>query len=1495
MQPLLVLSFALAPLLTAGSLPPFSWETVPYHVHCANNSGPVNAAVLALQANASFTVIQCQQGMWVNASGGVDKALCADERREDECAATGAEAKMAAAAARIRAQNAAAHVILYHTYTNAPVARAAQALLLLLLLLCCSRCPLLILPARCRCDVVRVETDFGRGLIEKSPNLLLKRVDAKSGSVTAYRYDWSQDAMVTAWANGVAAAVKLGKFDGVFIDGYDGWHDCWTIANSSSSSPAEHRSGCPGLLPKNAVPATAGRGKINASKFMHNMLFKSGVALKAALPAGSLLIPNCEGGYGCRRNGTGGQTSRLPGYNGIMEEFFGLYGQLPNQTDGQNGKGPFDDESIASLAKLDGEMVGQINWTDEKDKNTAIQALAGFLIGAQRNQYFGVIGWHWNCAEIPAATLAPLYKKPLGAPLARAALVQTPIVGIKGGVELVYTRQFAHGVKVMLNVSHGTGPRTHPQSWVRCCITWGDGTNSSCAPGDCMGVAPHRALKLKADDDAKATAAAAGAHACPPAPKGVHTRGVHKPVSFTLSPGSCISSAKCTAAHCSCDSQHLDNSTCTSAADCAEKAAVQCLADASCHSFAFQGSCNKSSGMMWKTFRFGGKGSAVANSDWQAYWRPGTSLGPCDPGDRVDPGDPGDPCDHSFPSIPVHAAAVPTLISGNWTGPTDALPDVKIPSNPLVGNGYTGLIVDGNTDFVSLHINTNSMWNVRPASGSWPVPGAAAPAGPKLSPVPTAHRVSLGGITFWALAENFTSFGAQQRIADGTLRTVQTTGKNEALTTSSVLHPQLQVTTTSLTWNGSTPLNVTVSTWAAVLTKCWQWRQCHDDHKTFYDSSAFCCDENGKARACSSAASVGMMHCTSRNASKSPSPKQIWGGLSTIIRGGIQTRNWNQLNVGNNETSMWGGSGQVVSVVSTSVTLEKGETLTTVTGLADSMFNSSAAASPPDGASPLPAAASVAFKNRPETIAAASAASWKEFWFASSVSTPTLPALEWCWYGSLYMTKGFASTDPSVPASGLFGPWVTSDQPGWCGDYTLDYNQETQLQHVYASGHPELAASYFGSILEYSSWSGKNNGVGKELANAVVEAARLNGTCPEGYGILFPCAIAPWGFMSDDLERYNFFNGMYASMLFLNDYEYTLNATFAKSTYELIAGFTEFWHCMLRPGADGMLHDGPYANDVMDSVFEGRRRRRLQTETSNDPMTTLLLIKHLLQTEASNDPVSSLSLIKRLATFQLRLAAELPGITAPKWLAEMAAKIAPFATAKNTAGDLVQVDSPSINVSNSVCAGSGACAVFYPVFPSELIDPLNASKATQALESATAVQYTSGLKKLGLAVFWPFVMRSTPRANAAQVVKGFIEDAAGRIGKNLIKYAPGGGTENAGLALAVADMLLRAPGGEFIVLFPTWPVAEPASFTNLLAKGGWRVSAEWEVPAKAAAGVTITNAAKGSGSRTCRLANPWAGAEAVKVSCGGKAASVASEGDLLAWSAPEGVACTVSK
>ena len=41
-------------------------------------------------------------------------------------------------------------------------------------------------------------------------------------------------------------------------------------------------------------------------------------------------------------------------------------------------------------------------------------------------------------------------------------------------------------------------------------------------------------------------------------------------------------------------------------------------------------------------------------------------------------------------------------------------------------------------------------------------------------------------------------------------------------------------------------------------------------------------------------------------------------------------------------------------------------------------------------------------------------------------------------------------------------------------------------------------------------------------------------------------------------------------------------------------------------------------------------------------------------------------------------------------------------------------------------------------------------------------------------------------------------------------YAPGGGTENMGVTQAVNDMLVQAPGGRYIALFPVWPAAEPA-------------------------------------------------------------------------------------
>ena len=400
------------------------------------------------------------------------------------------------------------------------------------------------------------------------------------------------------------------------------------------------------------------------------------------------------------------------------------------------------------------------------------------------------------------------------------------------------------------------------------------------------------------------------------------------------------------------------------------------------------------------------------------YWRPGTAPGP-PPGPRPGPHPRPRPPGFEFPPIPAHGAIVPTLVSGNWSTKTSPLPDSKIPQNPLVGNGYTGIIIDGNADFVTLSLNTNSMWHVRPADkGSWPAPGTGSTR--SSGHVPTAHRCALGGVTFWAPSANFSVFGATQRIADATLTTTQRTLAGEALSTATVLHPTLQVTTSTLRWNGSTPLKLHVSTWVAAAGMREAGHGATTRDTPAAGSSASCCGEQGEAEPCSGHARtlLRQTHCVARNASADPkTPKQVWAGLSTRIIGGVGGISTTALGVANNASGMWGGSGQLVSFVTTAVELARGQSLTTVTALADSFFDANA--STHGSASPLPAAAALATATAPEAITSASDASWAAFWETSSVSTPTLPALEWCWYGSLYMTKGFASPDPSVPPSGL--------------------------------------------------------------------------------------------------------------------------------------------------------------------------------------------------------------------------------------------------------------------------------------------------------------------------------------------------------------------------------------------------------------------------------------------------------------------------------------------
>ena len=81
-------------------------------------------------------------------------------------------------------------------------------------------------------------------------------------------------------------------------------------------------------------------------------------------------------------------------------------------------------------------------------------------------------------------------------------------------------------------------------------------------------------------------------------------------------------------------------------------------------------------------------------------------------------------------------------------------------------------------------------------------------------------------------------------------------------------------------------------------------------------------------------------------------------------------------------------------------------------------------------------------------VAAAAKSWWEGFWGKSSVSLPTEQGIEALWTGAQYGLGVSASSDPEVPAPGLFGPFVTWDVNGWNGDYTLDVRIPTRASVV---------------------------------------------------------------------------------------------------------------------------------------------------------------------------------------------------------------------------------------------------------------------------------------------------------------------------------------------------------------------------------------------------------------------------------------------------------------
>jgi hypothetical protein len=180
----------------------------------------------------------------------------------------------------------------------------------------------------------------------------------------------------------------------------------------------------------------------------------------------------------------------------------------------------------------------------------------------------------------------------------------------------------------------------------------------------------------------------------------------------------------------------------------------------------------------------------------------------------------------------------------------------------------------------------------------------------------------------------------------------------------------------------------------------------------------------------------------------------------------------------------------------------------------------------------------------------------------------------------------------------------------------------------------------------------------------------------------------------------------------------------------------------------------------------------------------------------------------------------------------------------------------------------------YPIFPTEFLSVATATPAELAIAQVSVrVNCDLSTKNGGRAVevFSATVLSGSGASelawSAEDVIAGLKEQMANTFGPNLLCDTRGGGIENVGISRAVAEMLLSAPSRQvrthhppvlhcppidpdhhreldiehhedlvvdilfscvqWIELFPLWPKKEHASFGGLMAKGGFRLWANY--------------------------------------------------------------------
>ncbi|MDR1592909.1 MAG: hypothetical protein LBS43_00315, partial [Prevotellaceae bacterium] len=250
---------------------------------------------------------------------------------------------------------------------------------------------------------------------------------------------------------------------------------------------------------------------------------------------------------------------------------------------------------------------------------------------------------------------------------------------------------------------------------------------------------------------------------------------------------------------------------------------------------------------------------------------------------------------------------------------------------------------------------------------------------------------------------------------------------------------------------------------------------------------------------------------------------------------------------------------------------------------------------------------------------------WKEYWGKSYVSIPD-SIVERQYYVSLYGTAS-ASRDKDFPP-GLFGTWITAEQPAWSADYHQNYNHQAPFYALYSANRIEQAEPYYPPLLAF-------------IPRAQYYSEKVLGIAD---GILLPVGIGPLGIettrwsplmekyriswkSSGNIEDEGMFwkqrsNASYAVVNLSMQFYHTWDKEFTKRVYPFVRHTALFWENYLK------YEDGRYV-DYWDAIHEA-------TDDPKNPILSLGLIKMVMQTAVDMSILTGVDADKREKWLHIR-------------------------------------------------------------------------------------------------------------------------------------------------------------------------------------------------------------------------------------------------------------------